>query len=1655
MRDKSARHIIAVILVLLGWVVLFLQHVLGVEYLLAIPSFIPLILTLAGAAVLIGSSAAREIRIAFFAVAVLVAAAVALLLAGDLDMKIFENKWRASDSTLVRTTLFAIGEKVEELAANTESIGDATVELLSAQAPSAHEDSLAFTLKAFEVLEAQADVMRRSGVLPSGAEIGLQLFNGNGERIAWAGWPQPLLESDRLLMMKGVEMIYTREVSLYQILSHVIPVNKTSGELQWSLVIDAPLEINYKVNNKYLKSTSLAESIVSNLPVNVTFDYYAPTGASLRRRAPQDVSAEKKPTPLKISEFTGLAGDKTIGLSGSVVVTSARGEPLLGVKVHGRPFRHFYDGYIVRLHILARICIVGALVILFIVLLRRFSGGRTVSRGLWKIFWTLCFFTALRYSMLSFQPAPKAGGLSIFDPTIFATPIFFGLMRSMGDFLITALFFVFAIYAVLKIARGELIEKTQRPLQSSKYSFLAKGIIIALILYFVLGVVDRFIGVVVANANPYLLGEAMRVFDSQVLVLHLGIFLMVSGIFLASLLCIWGIMRFRGTQDSIQAGFFALLLLLAAAALWWRWEYLFFCFLLIGFLVFAPRFVRREDLASIVIVAFAFVVIASGATYIFLNEEYQDLRKSFTEEKAAEIAQPADNWKIFILEDIMESFSGDPGIARAMRSSNPEVVRRLAFDLWAGSPLSLLGYSSAIYVLNIEDSVISRFAVDMPFRADLSGGTEITEADPEQGWVVLDLTKKTPQGNVRFYRGVVTIEDRIGKAEGGIERVVLGKIIVDAPFSFENLAWAARTGPQTPELLRNVQEGSIEPRLEGPEALLLAHIAGRRIVESSSEDLPAGTELTENQMTRALDLRWPLLRTPGGTYRYMIEPMDIPGRLLLAGFSVSTPLWHVLRWSTLFSLYLFFAVAILIVIVFLKQLPVIGRIFPTLTPGRKLGFQQKLLGSFLIVALLPAIFLGGFSVKMIRDRFVSENKEEALSKAFSARKSIVNILSDEIDTFLQSADLDTLLLKGRIDGGALQSNRVIRVLDEYGYPVPSGDARPGALSAVEANAAAGETAGTTEKDTLSAAGGGPPAGDAVPSRISPGDIWLIRENKVPYVGILSHPLAHLTETGRRVFYVYFARRLDGDFLGEIADQIGADINIYDEGRLIASSREGLLTGGFIRPVMNADAFVKVSLLGGDQSLTTERTGDYRYQVAYLPLETGEKEQRAVLSLPLLFRPEPYQVEIQRATSIVLGVFALLFAATIGLGLLLARGIFGPLRNLLEGTQRISRGDLSFKLPAARSDEIGTVVNAFNDMTDRLDKSRRVLEERRRYLEVILVNIGTGVVSTDEKNRIRTVNNAAERILGIHAGDITGKEPAQLIEDGVAPELFALLESPGAVDASFFSSEVDLSLDGTKRTIRYMLTKLMFDGSYLGSVFVFEDLTELINSKKLAAWVEMARQIAHEIKNPLTPIKLSTQFMQRAHEAKSEDFDRIFDEGSNTIIQQVDVLKRIAGEFSSFGRMQQLNIASHKIVPLLEDIIGPYKSNTAGVKISTDFSCAEASVRVDPEAVRKICVNLVENAMEAMAEGGSLTVGCERRSVDGELFVAVKFRDTGPGLNEEVREKLFEPYFSTKTTGTGLGLAICRTLSQEMGGEIEVENAAEGTGVEAVVIFREG
>jgi len=1665
-----------------AWVWLLLHDIVSVHALSALPAWpVAVLLVMAVVLSIVPRGKAPE-RSGLWIAAGFTALSFCLLTflpSNDLSAR---REWWRESSHRVANTLRAVGNEVLDLEDVSSTLAARVRTVL---APGSAATLQVDPTPAFALLDSLAQEVTRGQALTPGTAIGLQLFAPDGTRIAWAGWPQPASDGDRALVTSGAEFFYTRTVSLYQILSHVVPCRNAAGELVAALLVDIPLEVDYRVNNRFLKSASLADNIPRIATARVTFEYFPPQRnlpqqldrlraqqtAAHEQRARAIAAARARPHPaaskagadtllqsaftwedsvLSFGEFPAnvepegqLVGNEQLGLGGRALIRGRYGNPLLYANAVGEPLDHFLALRVSRREAWGTICALIGLIALFTQLMRWVPSRTVAPRGsvdAWRLVRAgifVAFVVTLRYTLLtigwsSSRPAPR-----LFDPSVFATPALGGLMRSTFDLMVTALFFVALVYGVVRICRGRREEAGEvapetRPRPTAPWRVLISGLTAGATGLVALVLIHRLVEAVVVNANPRLLGESMALNDVSLLSLQLSLFLMISGLLLSAVFLTWGVMRVLGGVRAVVPCLIALGVTTAFCFIQHSWIVFALMLPFVWFVAFAPRIARREDLVSIGIAAFTLVAIASGVGYVYLSRQYDELRKSFVLEKSKEIINPADNWKVVILEDVLGEYAGRADIRRIVQGTGLQGDGgRLAFDLWAESPLSLLGYSCAIHVVNAQDSVVSEFAVDMPYRARISEGGERTDTPEANRWAVLDLTRGTPQGTVRFYRGIVNIDEGGALEDTTRTLPILGKVIVDLPFFFESLELAARTGPRTPEVLRNVQQGGVAPRVEEPDALLLARVdSRRRIIESSSEQLPVGAHVSDTVMRGAMAHEWPILRSATQTFRVVALAPSDSSRTLLAGFVVPSTARHLLRWSTLLSLYMCFALSIMVAIVILGTVPRVKNVLPTLTSARRVGFQQKLLVSFLLVALVPALLLGAFSVDFIKQRFVQENRDEASYKVHSARKAFVNLLHGELQFFLGRSDLAPLLTARGAPVHDLGGGRTVMLFATDAGGVPPGVAIAGTIEEA-----------STEELVVTDIGG------------------------VPHIGVFSAPVSISTRNGAIDCYVYYARAINSDLLSEIAGQVGSDVNIYADGDLVASSREGLLAGGFISAAMNSSAYVEVCLLGSERALASERAGEYDFQVAYLPLDRRTPSDstrawkpaatRAAIAVPLLFRPESYSMEVQRATSVLLGGFALLLAATIGLGLLVARGVFEPLRELVAGTRRISRGDYDVRLRENRSDEVGLVASAFNEMTERIAASRRALEERRRYLETILENIGTGVVSADAEGRVRTMNSAAERITRLNAADIIGREVHDLAATTSATLIFALLAGGAqAGDTPFESGELEFGVDERRAVVKYMRTRLEADGRPFGTVLVFEDVTELIESKKLSAWVEMARQIAHEIKNPLTPIRISAQFMRKAYEQRPGDFDRIFKEGTETIIQQVDVLKRIAGEFSSYGRLQRLHIEALAVDPLVRGIVRPYENNAAGVRVHYENGAGETAVLADAEAVRKICANLIENAIEAMgANGGELRIRCTQTVEADAKLVRISFRDTGPGLSASTIQRLFEPYFSTKTTGTGLGLAICRTLSREMGGDVTVRNAESGHGVEAVLLLR--
>jgi two-component system nitrogen regulation sensor histidine kinase NtrY len=377
--------------------------------------------------------------------------------------------------------------------------------------------------------------------------------------------------------------------------------------------------------------------------------------------------------------------------------------------------------------------------------------------------------------------------------------------------------------------------------------------------------------------------------------------------------------------------------------------------------------------------------------------------------------------------------------------------------------------------------------------------------------------------------------------------------------------------------------------------------------------------------------------------------------------------------------------------------------------------------------------------------------------------------------------------------------------------------------------------------------------------------------------------------------------------------------------------------------------------------------------------------------------------------------------------------------------------------AETTDEFGSLIEAFNSMAAELAASRRSLEQttsdvarkhqegeaRRRYIETILERIATGVVSVDRAGTVSTVNPAAARLLAL-APDGPG-QPVRVVFG--APEfgpLAAVIDDAMQRGSELRPQEIAIVRDGRELHLAVMATPLQRgDGIADGVVLVLDDVTPLVRTQRMAAWREVARRLAHEIKNPLTPIQLCAERLRRHFSGAPEPTRALVEECTTTIVGEVESLKGLVDEFSQFARMPVPRTVPTDVHQLLRDSLALYRGLFAEVEIRTGFAEGLPSVAVDPEQMRRVIINLVDNAVEAMEQRGVIDV--ETSHAVDRRCVRIVIADQGPGIPPAEREKLFLPYYSTKRRGSGLGLAIVRRIVAEHGGSIDVsDNIPTGT-----------
>ena len=433
--------------------------------------------------------------------------------------------------------------------------------------------------------------------------------------------------------------------------------------------------------------------------------------------------------------------------------------------------------------------------------------------------------------------------------------------------------------------------------------------------------------------------------------------------------------------------------------------------------------------------------------------------------------------------------------------------------------------------------------------------------------------------------------------------------------------------------------------------------------------------------------------------------------------------------------------------------------------------------------------------------------------------------------------------------------------------------------------------------------------------------------------------------------------------------------------------------------------------------------------------------------------------LKRQMLLILLLFTvLLLSSVMWVALFLAKQVTVPIQALAEGTREVSSGNFDYQVPEQAQDELGVLVRSFNTMTTQLRDSRaqideftrslqqavQELERRRQLMETVLENIPTGVISLDSSGAILRINTSVSRMFGMDAGGLESLE--ELLGADSARTLQHLMRR--SLRMGVVSREMEAVAGGRVLHLAVTVSSLGPRRANTGFVLVFDDLSELLRSQKTEAWQEVARRIAHEIKNPLTPIQLSAQRLSRFLE-KRDSFEpdasgdselaKLVEECSRLIEREVSTLASLVNEFSQFVRFPAAKLASANPNAIVREAVEVFSERLDGITLKTDFAENVAMVRADAGLLRSVVVNLIDNAAEALENSSFREITVSTKSLPDAEAVEISVADTGHGISPEDKDKLFLPHFSTKDRGTGLGLAIAARIVAEHGGSIHVED----------------
>ncbi len=440
---------------------------------------------------------------------------------------------------------------------------------------------------------------------------------------------------------------------------------------------------------------------------------------------------------------------------------------------------------------------------------------------------------------------------------------------------------------------------------------------------------------------------------------------------------------------------------------------------------------------------------------------------------------------------------------------------------------------------------------------------------------------------------------------------------------------------------------------------------------------------------------------------------------------------------------------------------------------------------------------------------------------------------------------------------------------------------------------------------------------------------------------------------------------------------------------------------------------------------------------------------------MLFLRQP----LKDALSLTLTVVFLLSLLAAGYGaFVLSRRLVAPIQDLVAGTRAVAEGDFDTRLPTPSRDEIGFLVSSFNDMTQRLATARReaslsqaLVEAERANLEVILARLSTGVVALESDLVIRTANQASGAILNVDLANCVGQNLVEVARGQPLLEQFVdVAQVHLNAGETEWREQIVLRGEVGRRVLSCACTTLPGDEDHAaGYVVVFDDITALLQAQRDAAWGEVARRLAHEIKNPLTPIRLSAERLRRKYlGSMDEEEAQILDRATHTIVQQVEAMKEMVNAFSDYARAPDMDIGLFSMDKLVHEVVDLYRAQESGIDIMLTSDPSMPQIEADMGRVRQILHNLVRNSIEALenTNDGRIDVQVSAAEIADVEVMQIKVEDNGPGFKEGSLTQVFDPYVTTKPKGTGLGLAIVKKLVEEHVGTIRAHNSESGGAV---------